>query len=346
MNAISFPVNPSLPREDDRPLWDVLLGVCGLPALFIAHKLDMFELIDRTRPTFAELCTALKLERRTAQILVSAASGMGFLKIVDGRYVLTPLSEDYLLKKSPVYFGYYWDLIIDNHQVFAFESLKNAILTNEPTAYGVDDIYKTHREESERTRQFTQAMHSISLAPAMAWSRKLDLSPYRQMLDIGGGSGAHALMAVGAAPSMKATVFDLATVCPVTEQFIAHYGLTDRVNAQPGDMWLDEYPAADFHFYSQVYHGWQPEKCRFLSSKSFDALDSGGRIAVHEILYDDADKTGPFPTAAMSMLMLGWGVGEQYSGDDIKGFLEEAGFVDVQVIPTFGYCSIVTGRKP
>lgn len=345
MNAISFPATVAMPREDDRPLWDVLLGVFGLPALFIAHRLDLFELVHQTRPTFTELCERLKLKRRTAQILVSSATALGFLTLADDRYRLTPLSEDYLLKSSPTYFGYYWDLIMDNHQVFGFESLLDAITTDTPTAYGVEDIYRTHREEDERTRQFTRAMHSISIPPGMAWARKIDLSPHRRMLDIGGGSGAHALMAASANPALSATVFELATVCPVTEEFIAHYGLQDRVTAQRGDMWIDPYPAADLHCYSHVYHGWPPEKCHFLSAKSFDAIEPGGRIVVHEVLYDDADKTGPFPAAAMSMLMLGWGVGEQYSGQEIEGFLKEAGFTDVETIPTFGYFSIVTGTK-
>lgn len=346
MNAITFPTTVSMPRQDDRPLWDVLLGIFGLPALFIAHRLGLFELVDTRQPGFDDLCAALKLERRTGQILVSTATSLGFLMLEEGRYRLTPLAEDYLLKRSPTYFGYYWDLIIDNHQVFSFEALEQAIIHDAPTAYGVDDIYKTHREEAERTRHFTRAMHSISLPPAMAWARKLDLSQHRRMLDIGGGSGAHALMAAKAVRSLNATIFDLETVCPVAEEFIAHYALSDRVTVQRGDMWIDPFPAADFHFYSHVFHGWPPEKCRFLSAKSFDHLESGGRIAVHEFVYDDAEKTGPFPVAAMSMVMLGWGVGEQYSGTEIRDFLAQAGFVDIEIIPTFGYYNIVTGRKP
>ena len=37
---------------------------------------------------------------------------------------------------------------------------------------------------------------------------------------------------------------------------------------------------------------------------------------------------------------------EQYSGLKISGFLSEAGFREIEVKPTFGYWSIVTGVKP
>ena len=334
------------PGVDDRPLWDVIFGIFGLPALFISHRLGLFRFVADRNPTFEQLCDGLKLQRRSAQILVSAATSLNFLEFVDDRYRLTPLSKSYLLENSPNYFGHYWDLLIDNREVFSFDALEAAIVSGAPRAYGVEDIYATHREDAERTRTFTRAMHSVSVSAAHGWVHKLDLTAHRKMLDIGGGSGAHALAAVSTAPQLLATVFDLATVCPVTEEFIARYGLADRVDARAGDMWTDPFPRADLHFYSHVYHGWAPEKCRFLSHKSFGALEPGGRIVVHEILYDDAGKTGPFPAAATSMIMLGWGEGAQYSGPEICGFLEEAGFRDLQVIPAFGYHSIVTALKP
>lgn len=339
------PAITSEPRTDDRALWDAIFGIYGFPALFIAHRLDLFRFVADNQPTLAELCEGLKLQRRAAQILVSIATTQGFLELEEGRFRLTPLSEDYLLENSPNYFGHYWDLLIDNHEVFSFEALTTSITSGAPRAYGVDDIYEAHREDAERTRQFTRAMHSISQSSALGWTRKLDLSPYRRMLDVGGGSGAHALVAAKIAPKMHATVFDLATVCPVAEEFIDRYNLADRVDVHVGDMWVDPFPPADLHFYSHVYHGWAPEKCRLLSKKSFDGLDPGGRIVVHEFLYDDAGKTGPFPAAAMSMVMLGWGEGEQYSGAEVHDFLEEAGFRDIQIVPTFGYYSVVTGQK-
>jgi hypothetical protein len=46
------------------------------------------------------------------------------------------------------------------------------------------------------------------------------------------------------------------------------------------------------------------------------------------------------------MLMLAWTEGEQYSGRELSTMLAEVGFIDVEVKPTWGYWSIVTGRKP
>ena len=92
------------------------------------------------------------------------------------------------------------------------------------------------------------------------------------LLDVGGGSGAHALGAVLRWPHLQAVVFDIPPVCEVAEEVIACHGLQQRVSTQAGDMWEDAFPAADLHFYSQMYHGWALQKCQFLTQKSFASL--------------------------------------------------------------------------
>jgi hypothetical protein len=64
-----------------------------------------------------------------------------------------------------------------------------------------------------------------------------------------------------------------------------------------------------------------------------------------ERVFED-DKTGPFRIAAFNMGILWATEGEQYSGRELSTMLAEAGFQDIQVIPTPGFYSIVTGRTP
>jgi hypothetical protein len=70
----------------------------------------------------------------------------------------------------------------------------------------------------------------------------------------------------------------------------------------------------------------------------------GGRIIIHEMLFND-DGTGPFPVAAFNVDMLVAMPGQQYSGRELETMLREAGFTSIEVKPTFGYWSVVTGRK-
>ena len=195
-------------------------------------------------------------------------------------------------------------------------------------------------------RVFTRGMNSLSIVPGLAWLEAIELSAYQRMLDVGGGSGAHAIGAVTRWPHLRAVVLDLPPVCDVATEFIARAGLHDRIETRSGDLFEDPFPDADLHFYSNIYHDWSREQGAFLTRKSFESLPAGGRIVVHEMLLDD-DKTGALTAAGLNMGMVLWSPdGGQYPGPELSEMLAEAGFRQIETKPTFGYYSIVTGIKP
>jgi len=326
------------PRTDDRSLWAIPFAVYGYPVLLIAHKLKLFSLLGEKPRTLEEVCGAVKIHARPAQALLGTAAALGFVELRDGRYALTDVAQEYLVESSPHYFGWHWALTYDTADVWSLAALERAVLTNSPQVQAPED-------KADMFRRFTRAMHSISMAASSAWPQAVDLSKHRLMLDIGGGSGAHAIGAALAQKSLQAVVFDAPAVCEVAAEYIARYGLADRIKTKPGDMFADPFPAADLHFYSHVYHLWTPEKNLALTKKSYENLPSGGRIVIHEILYND-DKTGPFAAAAFDVIVLGWTEGQQYSGPELTSMLKEAGFREIQVTSTFGDDGIVTGIKP
>jgi len=333
------------PRGDTRLLDDIVYGLDGYWAILVAYDLKLFPLLAEKPRTLHEVCEALRLAPRPAAALLTVCTAQGLLQVQDHQYALTPLAEDYLLESSPTYFGTVFDLWIRNAAISSFAGVKQAMLTNAPQVYGGGDMFKSHEEHTQLARTFTRAMHSNSIGPARVWPDLLDLSRHRLLLDIGGGSGAHCIGATRQWSNLDAIVFDLAPVCEVAEEFITQAGLQHRIRTQVSDMWQDPFPPADLHFYGQIYHDWPPEKCQWLTQKSFESLEAGGRIIIHEKLLND-DKTGPFAIAAFSISMLLWTEGQQYSGGELSAMLTAAGFTDIEVKPTSGYWSIVTGRKP
>jgi hypothetical protein len=237
------------------------------------------------------------------------------------------------------------DFAVATHSMCTVENLEICARSDRSLAYGRGDMFQEHAEQIARARVFTHAMHSQSIAPAMAWPKKLDLSTHKIMLDIAGGSGAHAIGALQNWPHLKATIYEMAPVSGFVTEYAEKYDLSDRLGSVTGDMWEDPLPPADLHFYSQVFHDWGPKQCRFLTEKSFVALPSGGRLIVHELLLD-SDKVGPLVPSLMAMVMLLWTEGRQYSGVELSEMLEAVGFVDVLAERTFGSWGIVTGVKP
>src|SRR2546427_7907073 len=118
------------PRTDERRVWDVVFGVYGFPAILLAHNLNLFPLLaDRPR-SLPQVCEALGIKRRPAEAILTAAVALGFLELRNGLYSLAPLAEDYLLDRSPTYFGTYFDLIINNYSVCSLDKLLKPVQTD------------------------------------------------------------------------------------------------------------------------------------------------------------------------------------------------------------------------
>lgn len=320
-------------------------ALVGSLAFLVSHDLKLFVLLGEGPQTVGEVATRLGIAERPAEALLAVASAQGFVESGDGRFWLTSTGEDYLLPDSPTSYAGMLDLRIEGLKYNNFDGLKKAVLTNAPQAYGGGDIFQSHAESRSRAEVFTRGMHGRSMSAGLVWPKLLDLSRTRVMLDIGGGSGAHAIGAAITWPALQAIVLDIAPICSIAEQYIKSHDLGGRVRTHSSDMWVDPLPEADLHFYSSIYHDWPDEKCRFLTQKSFDALPSGGRLVVHEMLYDD-DKRGPLEAAIFSVTMLLWTEGRQYSGKELSAMFEEAGFINIEVKKSFGLWSIVTGCKP
>ena len=339
------PVEIRKPRSDDRRLWDVYWGAYGYFAVHIAHGEGVFTFLAEGPSTLVDICDAKGLKRRAAEAILSVCSAYGFLSLEDGQYTLTPLAEDYLLPDSPTYFGGQLTWNLSHPEIVTLDRLQRAVQTDSPQVYeSGQEMFKTHEEEAAFAQQFTRAMHSASMGAATAWPEKLDLSSHQVMVDIGGGSGAHCIGAVSRWSNLRAVVLDRPPVCEVAREYAEQHGLSERLTTDTVDFWNDPYPDGDLHFYGMIFHDWAADKCRFMARKSFASLPSGGRMIVHEMLYDE-DRAGPLGVAAFNMVMMMYTDGEQYSGSEIAGFLKDAGFADVDIIPTFGYWGIVTGRK-
>ena len=311
----------------------------------MAYRLGLFPLLNERPRTLAEVCESLGLESRPAQAMLSYCTAVGLLELHSDQYALTLLAEEYLLESSPISYTPAIELVITNPRLTSYPDWEKAVRTNTAQIYGGEETFESHDAQAELARTFTKGMHSLSMAPASAWPDALDLSPNRVMLDIGGGSGSHSIGAATRWPQLQAIVLDIGPVCEVAEEFIDAYGLGERIHTHAADMWQEDFPVADLHFYSNIYHDWPPEKGRFLTEKSYAALPPGGRIVIHETLYDD-DKSGPVAAAGYSVNMLMWSEGQQYSGAELTAMLTDAGFRDIEVQATFGYDSVVSGRKP
>jgi acetylserotonin N-methyltransferase len=198
----------------------------------------------------------------------------------------------------------------------------------------------------ERAREIAARMHSHSVPAAVGVARHYDFSGVTRVLDVGGGSGCFMVAAAQAHEHLRCTVLELTAMCEVAREYIAAGQVADRVDTCAVDMFRQPWPRGyEAIFFSNVWHDWNVQTCRWLAARAFEALPPRGRILLHEMLLDD-DGAGPVTAASFSMLMLLATQGQQFTAGELAAILEEAGFVRIAATQTHPYYSVVTGHKP
>lgn len=333
-----------LPPCDDRLIWDVWMSYYHFPTLCMADDLGLFTRLAERPSTPEEVSQALRLSPRAAEALLGVLASLGFIARQDGRFHLAEVARHYLLPTSPYYWGGMLHFVRDLPITRA--SLQEALVKDKPRVYDGRDMFDVHEMEPALAKAFTHAMHVRHFHVGVACAARGDFSGVRRLLDVGGGSGCYSIALALRHPAMRCTVMELAGVAKLAEGYAAQYGVRERVDAKVVNMFREPWPAGyDAVFFGNIYHDWDREKCALLTRKSFEALPSGGRIYVHEILLNET-KDGPLPAATDSMHMVFFTEGKQQSPGEFESLFREAGFRDFSVTPTYGYYSLVSARKP
>ena len=132
----------------------------------------------------------------------------------------------------------------------------------------------------------------------------------------------------------------------VAAEFAADYGVSDRLELRPGDMFDDPVPeGADVFLLSNILHDWDVPECRRLVSRLADALPRGGHLLIHDVFLNDT-LDGPLHVALYSAALFCVTEGRAYSAGEFRRWLTEAGLSPSEIMPTLVHCGVLSGKRP
>ena len=332
------------------PLMRLSTGFWAFKTLAAAHELDMFSRLSGTAGTTAgELAEMLAVDERPAEMLLTGCASLGLLVKNGGRYVNSPLAEEFLVRGKPYYFGGLVRMF-DQRLYPGWGRLTEAIRTNRPTTWDPDRQSSLFDgEDPQLLAVFWEAMHSLSTFTARTLGQAIDLGGARRLLDVGGGSAAFDIELCRLYPDLTATVYDLPKVADIAAGKVKEAGLAERIDTVAGDFFADaSLPGGyDTILLSMILHDWAEDRCRAILRKCWAALPSGGQVIICELLVDDA-RTGPAPAALMSLNMLVETEGRNYTPAEYSAWLGDLGFHGIRTVwfEAAGANGAVIGQKP
>ena len=327
-------VNPNLVHS-------IATGYMGSCVLLAALELNIFDALADTSMTAKEIADTLGLDPKPTERLVVALTTLKLLdRTEEGVYTVSPETERYLVKTSPSYFGDYYRFEVRHCLMPDFIRLDELIRENRAV---MADDWAEYMADPEKARMFSLGQHSASLGGGRMLASVFDFSPYKNMVDLAGGTGACSIAACQRNPKLKSTIIDFPNVVALAEEIIAKEGLSDRITIQPGDLTTGDWPDGDLMLISLCLSGFSKERQMEFLKRCYDKLPSGGAVVVHDFLMN-SDYRGPVLSGLYNLTSV---EGVPLSGEDMAKRLTAAGFVDTDVrgvIPE--YTRLVSARRP
>ena len=319
----------------------------GAKTLLSAVELGVFSELAKGPLDGETLRGRLGLHPRSARDFLDALVALGMLVRDRERYANTPETDLFLDRAKPSYMGGLLEML--NVRLYGFwgsltEALRTGQSQNE-AKLGGGDLFTALYSDPARLRLFLQAMTGVSLGAARAMAQKFPWKKYRTFIDIGAAQGGLPVQVALANRHLSGGGFDLPVVGPIFKEYVASFGLGDRLRFQPGDFFTDPLPAADVLVMGHILHDWDLDEKRTLLRKVYATLEPGGALIVYEAIIDDERRRNAFGLLMSLNMLIETRGGFDYTGADCAGWMREVGFRETYVEHLVGNDSMVVGIK-
>ena len=323
------------------------LGFWGSKTLLSAIELGVFSELSVTGALDSDaLRERLGLHPRSATDFFDALVALGMLEREDGRYANTPATELFLDRAKPFYMGGLLEMA--NARLYGFwGSLTEGLRTGRPQNEAKDDedFFGALYSDPARLAQFARAMSAISAAAGQVIAAKFPFADHRSVIDVGCAEGAVPVQIALAHEHITGGGFDLPHLEPIFGDYVAQFGLGDRLSFTAGDFFADALPEADVLVMGHILHDWDFDEKRALLKKAYDALPDGGALIVYEAIIDDERRSNTFGLLMSLNMLIETPGGFDYTGADCQAWMQETGFRESYVEHLLGPDSMVVGLK-
>jgi SAM-dependent methyltransferase len=265
-----------------------------------------------------EVASRLGLSSRAVRAMLSALAEMGVVaEDGDGFRLLEEHRGPLLDRGHPDYAG---GLVVHRFELIRkWGRMPEILRTGSPVE---DDPEK----EAEGMETFIYSMRRLAIPGARAVAALLlpRLPENPHILDVVGGPGTYAEAFVEG--GARVTVFDLPEVVELMKERLSAAG----ISAVGGDF-NEGLPEGQFDaaYLGSVSHIYGPEENLALMNRVSGALSPGGLIAIRDFIRGRSKGAALF---AVNMLV-NTESGNTYTEEDYRGWLGEAGFQEVEVLP-------------
>jgi 3-hydroxy-5-methyl-1-naphthoate 3-O-methyltransferase len=320
-------------------------GFAYAPPLIIGAAVSnrVFDTLADGPKSIDEVSRETGASARGLRAIMNALAGLELLTKRDGKYALTPESENFLVRNKPGTLAGFFSMN-RLRLIQLWMKLDEIVRTGQPA--------EARNLEGPGTEFFTELVENIiptSYGSAQVLAdhlRVADATKPVRVLDLAAGSGIWGIALAQKSPRVQVTAVDWAGMIPTTKRITKKFGVSDRFKYIEGDLLDAEFGSGyDIATLGHILHSEGEERSRKLLKKTAPALKSGATIAIGEWLVND-ERTEPLNGLVFAVNMLvNTERGDTFSFNEIKSWLEETGFEDARTLEAPGPSPLVLATK-
>jgi len=315
----------------------------------LIREFNFFDELNKREMNQREIVKRFRFTDRATSVFLPLFVEQGYIKVSNKtkKYSLTSLSKEFLISNSVKSFFNFFNFgkyIYSESQLS--KDVRFVLKTNNPVSHlkNKRDWITGMKKDKDFAEDFTKALDPRGLFFAKIIAKKLKLSHYKNLIDIGGGSGIYSQVLSAYNKHLNLTILDLPNVISLTRKLTRSRGFSHIIRIIEGDMFNFNYNKKyDVHFYSNVFHDWDKPEVEILIKKSYQGLPKKGEIVIfdgHKELKHNSDS---LLMNDINLLMIT--KGRYYYYYEIKEMLESVGFKKIKKINVYEGRNLIIATK-
>jgi hypothetical protein len=318
-------------------IFQVANGFMAAKHLFVANEVGLFGALEESPAGLDDLAKRTDVPRRTLRILADAMVALGFVERQGDLYRNRPVTSAFLSGRTGADLRpalRYWNRL--NYQ--RWTSLEESVRTDRAV---LGEFAFTVEEQ----RLYTEGVEAITAGTARALVMTYDCTLHHRILDLGGGTGSFLAALLHKYPALQGTLYDLPAVAALARQRFTASPLEARLRIVEGDFFTDSLPENhDVILLANVLHNFLPERNRTLLRRLSTSAPAGARLLLVDF-WTDPTHTQPITAALMAGAFLLTSQGDVYSAEEVRDWLQTAGWQSIEHKPLAGPTSLIVAEK-
>ena len=324
-------------------LYNIMIGSMKTQAIYVAAELGIADHIKNTPKTLHELAGAVDAKADRLFRLLRALCSLGLLSEKNGAYHLTDMGH-MLREDMPASLKPFALLLGSPSWWSAWGNLLHSIKTGEcafdyANALGFFE-YLEHQPKQQH--QFYDFMTRISQMNSQAVIQNFAFSPFKTIVDVGGGHGELLFSILRAHPHINGILFDQAKALPGTET--VDNALSERTQLIAGNFFESIPSGGDCYILQQILHDWNDENSIKILRHCRNVMHDSSKLLVIDAVVTPDNLPSFNKITDLHMMVLSHG-GKERTAAEFKSLFQCAGLNLTEIIPTGTAFSIISGQK-